>query len=52
MELSRVLLYLMKRMESLRCVPFVLIYGVGTLGDTAYPDTNFMQAVFDLLACR
>jgi hypothetical protein len=52
MEHDRVLKYLLKRMEPLRCVPFVLIYGCGTLGDERYPDTNFMQSVFDLYACR
>jgi hypothetical protein len=52
MDHSRVLRYLLKRMEPLRCVPFVLIYGCATLGDERYPDTNFMQSIFDLYACR
>lgn len=52
MDINRVMLYLIKRMESLRCVPFVLIYGCATLGESYYPDTNFMQSIFDLFACR
>ena len=52
MDRHRVLLYLLKRMEAVRCVPFVLIYGCATLGDVSYPDTEFMQSVFDLFGCR
>lgn len=52
MDPHRVLLYLMKQMEPLRCVPFVLIYGCATLGDERYPDTSFMQSIFDLYGCR
>jgi hypothetical protein len=52
MDHDRVIRYLIKRMEPLRCVPFVLIYGCATLGDWGYPDTNFMQSIFDLYGCR
>ena len=49
---NRVLLYLIRRMEPLRCVPFVLIYGCHTLGESFYPDTAFMQGIFDLFSYR
>ncbi len=52
MDINRVLLYLIKRMEPMRCLPFVLIYGCHTLGEAYYPDTNFMQCVFDLFSYR
>lgn len=52
MDPNRVLLYLIRRMEPLRCVPFVLVYGCHTLGESLYPDTSFMQGIFDLFSYR
>jgi hypothetical protein len=42
---------MMKQLESLRCVPFVLIFDVAEM-DQKYPSSLFLQYVFDLFLTR
>jgi hypothetical protein len=54
MDPDRICMYLLKRLEeeSLRCVPFVLIFGVGVMGDSGSPEASFMQNIFNLFTSR
>jgi len=51
-DVNLVVLHLMKSMEPLRCLPFVVIYGVADLAEPSYPNIAFTQTVYDLFTCR
>jgi O-acetyl-ADP-ribose deacetylase (regulator of RNase III) len=51
-DVNLIVLHLMKCMEPLRCIPFVVIYGVADLAEPTYPNIDFTQTVYDLFTCR
>jgi len=52
MDPDLVALAIMKQMEPMRCIPFVLVFGVARVGDDRYHNLNFLQMVFDIFNCR
>ena len=39
-------------METLRCLPYVIVYANSAITDSNGPEVSFIQEIFDLFAAR
>lgn len=51
-DLNRALLYVMKMMEGLRSIPYVLVYANSAATDDNTPGTSWLNDVFSLFSIR
>jgi hypothetical protein len=49
---DRIMLYIMKQMETFRCRPFVLVMSYSGVDEQASPDVELVHNIFDLLSAR
>jgi hypothetical protein len=49
---DRIMLYIMKQMETFRCRPFVLVMSYSGVDEQASPDVELVHSIFDLLSAR